>query len=197
MISIVKKAINEFTIWVSFLVSMIPGRTGRIMRNLIMKFRLKSAGDNISVGINVNILGSENICMGNDVFIMSNSIMNAINGTIFIGENLSVNRNSTIDASEGGTIKIGKNVLIAQNVVIRSADHRYVSLELPINSQGHKPGKIEIEDDCWIGANVVITSDVKIGKQSIIAAGAVVTKNVEPYSIVGGVPAKLIKVRTK
>jgi galactoside O-acetyltransferase len=61
--------------------------------------------------------------------------------------------------------------------------------------QGHDGGKIIIEDGVWIGSNAVVLPNTRIGKASIIAAGAVVTKDVEPYSIVAGVPAKKIKDR--
>ena len=54
---------------------------------------------------------------------------------------------------------------------------------------------VVIEDGCWIGANVTILKGVRVGRGSVIAAGAVVTKSCEPYSIIGGVPAKLIKMR--
>nr|WP_143033346.1 DapH/DapD/GlmU-related protein [Prevotellamassilia timonensis] len=59
------------------------------------------------------------------------------------------------------------------------------------------PGKVIIEDDCWIGFNVIILPGVTIGKGSIIGAGAVVTKSIPPYSVAGGVPAKVIKSRLK
>ncbi|MFC4210396.1 DapH/DapD/GlmU-related protein [Pedobacter lithocola] len=64
-----------------------------------------------------------------------------------------------------------------------------------MHEQGVEREFIKIEDDCWIGTNSVILSGVTVGKGSIIAAGSVVTKSVEPYSIMGGVPAKLIKKR--
>jgi galactoside O-acetyltransferase len=87
-------------------------------------------------------------------------------------------------------------VLIAQNVVLRASDHEYSDIDIPINQQGHTGGQIIIGNDCWIGANAVIARNVKIGDHSIVAAGAVVTKDVEPFAIVGGVPAKLIRKRT-
>ena len=94
-----------------------------------------------------------------------------------------------------GEIKIGKNVLIGPNSVLRSNNHNFKILDKPINQQGMSEGKIIIEDDVWIGSNVVILTNVIIGKGSIIAAGAVVTSNVESFTVVGGVPAKQIGIR--
>tara|TARA_Y100001978_G_scaffold202688_2_gene224692 strand:+ start:187 stop:495 length:309 start_codon:yes stop_codon:yes gene_type:complete len=95
-----------------------------------------------------------------------------------------------------GEIKIGKNVLIGPNSVLRSNNHNFKILQKPINQQGMSEGKIIIEDDVWIGSNVVILPNVIIGKGSIVAAGAVVTSKVKSFSIVGGVPAKEIGMRS-
>lgn len=84
--------------------------------------------------------------------------------------------------------------MIGPNVVIRAADHG-LSKDILIRKQQHIGGIIIIEDDVWIGSNAVILKDVKLGKGCVIAAGAVVTKDVEPYTIVGGVPAKKIAER--
>ncbi len=100
-----------------------------------------------------------------------------------------------VDASERGTIKIGRDVLIASHVVIRSSNHKFDNRNIPINRQGHTPGTIIIEDDVWIGTSATILPDVVIGKGAVIAAGAVVTKDVEPYTIVSGIPAIKIKER--
>jgi len=72
--------------------------------------------------------------------------------------------------------------------VIGSSNHIFTSIYKPINKQGHRPGIINISNDVWIGSNVVILPDVTIGDGAIIAAGAVVTKNVDPFPIVGGGP---------
>ena len=68
-------------------------------------------------------------------------------------------------------------------------------LDVPIRDQGHVAGSIVVGDDVWIGSNVVVTSNVEIGSHSIVAAGAVVTANVPPRSVVAGVPARIIKTR--
>ena len=117
------------------------------------------------------------------------------NAIIKMGNNISINSNACIGAADGGKVIIGDNVLIAQNVVLRASDHEFKSIEIPINKQGHTGGEIIIGDDCWIGANAVITRNVTIGDHSIVATGAVVTKDIEPFSIMAGVPAKLIRKR--
>lgn len=94
--------------------------------------------------------------------------------------------------------KIGNYVLIAPNTSILGMFHNYASVDIPMALQGiTREIPPVIEDDVWIGRNVVIMPGVFIGKGSIIGANAVVTKDVEPYSIVGGVPAKLIRKREK
>ncbi len=75
--------------------------------------------------------------------------------------------------------------------------HIFSDTTVPIRQQGDRGGDIVIEDDVWIGTHTIILTDVTIHKGAIIGAGAVVTKDVEPYAIVGGVPAKLIRYRDK
>lgn len=92
-----------------------------------------------------------------------------------------------------GPVIIGNSVMLAQNIVISGLNHTYEDIGLPIWKQKVKTTLINIEDECWIGANAVITAGVTIGKHSVIAAGAVVTKNIPPYSIAAGNPARVIK----
>lgn len=95
-------------------------------------------------------------------------------------------------------IKIGSYVMMAADIYIigNSENHEYLRTDIPMCHQGKRqPRKTIIEDDCWIGARVIMTSGRKVAKGSIIAAGAVLTKNFDEYSIVGGNPAKLIKKR--
>ena len=117
-------------------------------------------------------------------------------GSIKIGSNVSMNTNVVIGAADGGEVIVGNNVMIGPNVVLRSSDHIFTDKDVAMNKQGHSGGTIIIENDVWIGSNATITSNVKIGSHSIVGAGSVVTKDVDPYSIVGGVPSKLIKYRT-
>jgi len=92
-----------------------------------------------------------------------------------------------------GPVTIGNSVIFAQNVVMSGLNHSYEDITLPISKQKAITAPITIEDECWIGANAVITAGVTIGKHSVIAAGSVVTKNVPPYSVAVGNPARVIK----
>lgn len=114
---------------------------------------------------------------------------------IVAGRDLRLNANVTLNADCQGKIILGENVLMGPGVVLRASNHRFANKEQPINSQGHDSGTITIEDDVWLGANVVVLPNVTIGRGSVIAAGAVVSKDVAAYTIAGGVPAKKIKER--
>ena len=89
------------------------------------------------------------------------------------------------------SVKIGKNVLIAGRVFITDHDHEYANSALLYKGLNTKP--VIIEDEVWIGEGAVILKGVTVGKRSVIAANAVVTKNVPPYTVVGGVPARFIR----
>ncbi len=111
--------------------------------------------------------------------------------TLQIGENCRINENVFIQ----GAI-IGNNVMIAPNVVIMNSAHRHDDINLPIIDQGStEETDPVIEDNVWIARNVIIMHGVTIGEGAIIAAGAVVTKDIPAYAIFGGIPAKFIKSR--
>lgn len=95
-------------------------------------------------------------------------------------------------------IKIGKYVMMGPDVYIvgNGENHRFDNTDTPMCRQGKTvPITTIIDDDCWIGARVVMTAGRHVRKGSIVAAGAVLTKDFEEYSIVGGNPAKLLKKR--
>lgn len=138
---------------------------------------------------------AHNISIGENFSIRRNSILGAINGELEIGDNVSIAENVTVNASEKAKIVLGNYVLIAPNVVLRASDHVTTRADKTIREQGHSGGEIIVEDDVWIAANAVIVAGVRIGKGAVVAAGAVVTSDVEPYTIVGGVPAKFMKKR--
>lgn len=110
-------------------------------------------------------------------------------GDIEIGNNTLIGLRNTLI----GPIKIGNNVILAQNIVLSGLNHGYKDLNLPIREQKVNTKEIIIDDDSWIGANSTIVAGVHIGKHAIVAGGSVVTKDVPPYTIVAGNPAKVIK----
>ncbi len=89
-------------------------------------------------------------------------------------------------------ITIGSHVLVSADVLMITRNHNYADLAVPMARQGYTDAPITIEDDVWIGFRAIILAGVTIGRGSIVAANAVVTKDVEPFGIVGGVPAHLI-----
>ncbi|MGJ5642991.1 acyltransferase [Formosa sp. S-31] len=92
-------------------------------------------------------------------------------------------------------VYLGDNVIMGPDVKIYSRNHNYASLELPIQKQGKIYHQTYIGNDVWLGANVIVTAGCNIGNHVIVAAGAVVTKDIPDFAIVGGVPAKIIKYR--
>ncbi|PZO38721.1 MAG: acyltransferase [Pseudanabaena frigida] len=114
-------------------------------------------------------------------------------GNISIGSNCSINP-YTIIYGHGGT-KIGNNVLIAGHCMIIPNNHVYKDRSKTIWEQGNISKGINIEDDVWIAHNCSILDGVTLEKGSVVAAGAVVNKNVPAYAVVAGVPAKIIKYR--
>jgi len=109
-----------------------------------------------------------------------------------IGNNSGIGGNTTI----GKNTFIGNDVMIGQDVIIITRNHEFKDISIPMSRQGFKDYEpVIIEDDVWIGARVIVLPGVRIGKGAIVGAGAVVTEDVEPYSIVAGVPAKVIGSR--
>jgi acetyltransferase-like isoleucine patch superfamily enzyme len=114
---------------------------------------------------------------------------------ISAGRGFSVNSGAFVSGQGGLTI--GDGVLIGPNAVIVSSQHRYDMPDRPICEQGLRFEPTTIGDDVWIGANEVVLSGVEIATGTIVSAGSVVTKNTEPYTIVGGVPARPIGERPR
>lgn len=94
-----------------------------------------------------------------------------------------------------GNVEIGDYVIMGPDIKIYTRNHEFLDLEKPMAIQGKRYYKTKIGHDVWIGANVIILPGVTIGSHSIIAAGAIVTKDVPEWAIVGGNPAKTLKYR--
>lgn len=118
--------------------------------------------------------------------------------TISVGDDVYIGPGARLHASDS-EIRLGSKIMFGPNVTIMGGDHNTSEIGVYMYDQHNKlpenDQKVIIEDDVWIGCDVTILKGVIIGHGSIIAAGALVIKNVDPYSIVAGVPAKLIKKR--
>ena len=110
-------------------------------------------------------------------------------GDVFIGDRTIIGLGNTVI----GPVKIGNDVMFAQNIVVSAMNHGYEDISIPPSKQKDIIKLITIEDEVWIGANCVITIGVTIGKHSIVGAGSVVTKDIPPYCIAVGNPARVIK----
>ncbi|TCL14462.1 transferase family hexapeptide repeat protein [Roseivirga ehrenbergii] len=148
-----------------------------------------------NVIIDVKSAGGGTISFGENIYIGHNVLLASYGGNIKIGDNCSINP-SCILYGHGG-LEIGNNVRIAAQCVFIPANHIFDDLEKPIYIQGLRKEGIIISDDVWFGAGVKVLDGVKVGKGAVVAAGAVLNKDVNPFEIVGGVPAKVIGNRLK
>ena len=115
-------------------------------------------------------------------------INNAV-GDVIIGDHTRIGLHNTII----GPVEIGNNVNLAQGITVTALNHNFSDTDKRIDEQGVSTNPVTIEDDVWVGANAVILPGVTIGEHCVVAAGAVVTKDVPPHSLVAGVPAKVIR----
>jgi len=195
----------------------IPGALGLLLRSKLYPVLLGSTGRGVVFGCNVvlrhpgklrlktNIVIDDNsvldakgddnqgIDIGDNVFVGRNTIVYCQNGDVEIGDNANIGSNCQIFSAR--KVKIGKNVLIAAYTYLVGGGHIYEDPELPIIEQGRTASGIEIGDNVWLGASVKVLDGVTIGEGAIIAAGAVVTEDIPPFAIAGGIPAKVIKLR--
>ncbi len=157
------------------------------------------SGLNLMAHSSINALSYKGVEIGNNftlgkyAIIECTGVLRNVGSSLKIGNNVGINHYCFIGMR--GDIVIGDNVIFGPRVNVFSENHNYADLDIPIKNQGVTKDKTVIGNDVWIGANTSIMSGVTIGKGCIIAAGAVVTKDLPDYSIAGGVPAKVIKSR--
>lgn len=170
------------------------------IRRLYYSVELAELGDNVKIGKQVRFdhpdciyIGS-NVSIGNYTYFLPCTDYANIKyfPKIKIGNGTKIGIRNSFAAIHG--ITIGKDVLFAGYVHLTDHSHGFEDISKPITPQQLiSKGEIVIEDNCWLGFSCEILSGVHIGKHSIVAARAVVTKDVPPYSIVAGNPAKIIK----
>ena len=155
----------------------------------------RSFGPGVNLGDQIIIQDPKFIAIGQGAgFMKGCSLYADQNGKMNIGSRCSFHQNVILGANGGG-IDIGENVLVGPNTVFRAANHVFSRCDVAIREQGHRGKPIVVEDDVWIGANCVVLPGVVIGKGTIVGAGSVVTRDLPPYAICYGVPARFVRSR--
>lgn len=149
----------------------------------------KGPGSAIRRRTRLDVLPFNRFSLGRCSTIEDFSTINNGVGDVFIGDHTLIGMGNVII----GPVNIGHHVIFAQNVVVSGLNHAYEDISMPVAQQKILTKPVTIENDCWIAANVVITAGVTIGNHCVIGAGSVVTKNIPPYSVAAGNPAKIIK----
>ncbi|MCX7841246.1 MAG: acyltransferase [Anaerolineae bacterium] len=199
----------------------IPTIVGIGLRALVYRAMMRIEGI-VAIEANVRIRFANNVRLARGVYLDEGVYLHACPNGIEIGENTYVMHHAELhvynfrDLPHAG-IKIGKNCLISEFNVLRgqggitigdnvytaplvqilAVNHVYHDPNIPIIQQGITAEGIVIEDDAWIGAGAIILDGVRIGKGAVIAAGAVVTSDVPPHTVVGGVPARVLQTITE
>ncbi len=177
---------------IKYIVENLPFRIGSALRKLVYKKHWGHSCFSIPPG--VTITGLANIQVGNNFSVCSNVKIFAEEGKMIFGKNFFANYNCFFTA-DGGSLTFGDNCLIGPDVFISSRNHNFQRKDHPINTQGYTGKSTTIGNDVWIGVKAIILPGITIGDGAVIAGGSVVTKDVEPYKIVAGVPAKVIGQR--
>ncbi len=184
----------ELLLWIEAIFSALPGMVGVIVRRIWYNFRFAKS-KNLYIGNGCKFVCPSQITFNGTASMGERAYFNADGGKIIIADEVAFNMGVNLNSACGGTIDIGANCLIGPGVFMRTADHIFSDPNNLIRKQGHAPKNIIIEDDCWLGANVIVLGGVIIGKGSVIGAGSIVTKNIPSMSVAVGVPAKVIKSR--
>ena len=199
----------------------VPTVLGVALRAVVYRPILHMSGS-AAIENRVRLRFASNIRLGHGVYLDQGSYLHACDHGIDIGDETIVMHGAILHVYNfrnlpNAGIKIGRNSLIGEYCVVRgqggvtigdrvytspftqiiAVNHKFDDPNRPMVEQGITAEGIVIEDDVWIGASAIITDGVRIGKGSVIAAGAVVTKDVPPHTVVGGIPAKPIKQITK
>lgn len=152
-------------------------------------YHKKGKGSVIRRSVRMDVVPFNRFELGEYSTIEDFSTINNGVGGVIIGRETRIGMGNVII----GPVTIGNSVIFAQNIVLSGLNHSYENIEVPISNQKETTSPIIIEDECWVGANAVITAGVTLGKHSVVAAGAVVTKNIPPYCVAVGNPARVIK----
>jgi galactoside O-acetyltransferase len=176
-----------------FLFGWIPGGPGTLLRRYAYAplFAGRAA---YRTGVGVVVQGFRHITLGRHVGLNRHVSLYAARGRISMGDNVYIGDFSSINANDA-EIRIGGNVAVGPFCVIQGANHAFDRLDIPVVQQGHVPSRVVIEDNVWIGAHAVILPGVRVETGAVIAAGAVVSRDIPANAVAAGVPARVIRLR--
>jgi acetyltransferase-like isoleucine patch superfamily enzyme len=167
----------------------------------ILNSRLLFIGGSVTLedDVKIDALSRHGIHIGNNVSVGRFSVIECTGILTHLGEGFWIGDNSNLGdynfVGAAGGVRIGSRVLIGQSVRFHSENHVFTRKDIPIQEQGVTNAGIVVEDDVWLGSGAVVLDGVTIGRGAVVAAGSVVTKDVPPYAVVGGAPAKVLKFR--
>jgi acetyltransferase-like isoleucine patch superfamily enzyme len=159
------------------------------IRLLAPLYQHRGKGSKIYGSVRMDTPPYRRFALGQHSVVESYSCINNAVGDVVIGDHTRIGLHNTII----GPVTIGNHVNLAQGITVTALNHNFDDTTKRIDEQGIATKPVVISDDVWIGANAVILPGVTIGRHVVVAAGAVVTKDVPDNTIVGGVPATIIK----
>lgn len=177
-----------------WLLAATPTRLGVFLRRVAYRPFLAS-GRLFDIAEGVHIDGFGNLALRDGATLEQGCSLYCPKAPLTLGRSCYLNRNVRLGSVGDAPLTLGDNVMVGPNVVMDTSRHNTGRLDIPMQDQGLSFAPIVVEDDVWIGANAVIVCGVRIGCGSIVGAGAVVTKDVPPHAIVGGVPARILGSR--
>ena len=195
----------------------VPAAFGLLLRSKLYPRLLGRMGRNVTFGVNVTLrhphkihignnvviddgccldakgTDNEGIVIGNGVFVGRNTILSCKNGDIVLDDHVNIGFNCEIFS--GSRVRLGKNALVAAYTYLVGGDHLHDRVDVPVLYQGRRALGIDVDDNVWLGTHVVVADGVRIGRDVIIGAGAVVNSNIPEFHIAAGVPAKVVRDR--
>ena len=159
------------------------------VRLLAPLYQHRGRGSKIYHSVRMDTPPYRRFSLGQNSVVESFCCINNAVGDVIIGDYTRIGLHNTII----GPVTIGNHVNLAQGITVTALNHNFSEKDKRIDEQGVSTGQVVIGDDVWIGANAVVLPNVSIGRHCVIAAGAVVTKDVPDGCVVAGIPAKIIK----
>lgn len=156
-------------------------------------------GATLERGASIDGYAREGVTIGERTRIGAHTIVSSTSHLSRYGSGFAIGRDSGVGeygyVGAAGGVFIGNNVIMGQFVSFHSQEHDFSDLDRPIRQQGSREDSIEVGDDCWVGARVTFLAGARVPEGCVVAAGAVVRGAFEPYSVIAGVPARVVRDR--